>query len=145
VLLPQVAQANIASAIYDGVFTRFPDLKLVFAGFGFDWAMPLIWRADMEWRALRIDVPWVTEPPSEYVRRSIRFVVDDLGAGPADQVSTIAGLAPEGVLLYGSDQPFSDASAGDVLAGIPDEQRDAVAYGNAEDTFGSRLAAGSPA
>ena len=34
-LLPQVAQANIASLIYDGIFTRFPRLKVVFAGFGF--------------------------------------------------------------------------------------------------------------
>jgi predicted TIM-barrel fold metal-dependent hydrolase len=139
-LLPQVAQANIASLVYDGVFTRFPELKTVWAGFGFEWAMPLLWRADMEWRNLRIDVPWVTDPPSQYVARHVRLVVDDIGAAPAEQVQGLAELVPEGVLLYGSDVPFGSADPETTLRGIPDDLREAVARGNAEETFGARLA-----
>jgi predicted TIM-barrel fold metal-dependent hydrolase len=140
-LLPQLPQANIASLIYDGVFTRYPDLRIVFAGFGFAWAVPLLWRADMEWRNLRIDVPWVTEPPSTLAATHIRLTAGELGAAPAETVQQIAGLLPEEVLLYGSDRPFSGASAGEALAGIPEERRARVARENAAATF-TRLGAG---
>ena len=140
-LLPQVAQANVASMIYDGLFTRLPRLKVVFAGFGFEWAVPLLWRADMEWRNLRIDVPWVTEPPSELASKHVRLVVDDLGAAPVEDVRAIADMLPEDVLLYGSDQPFTAGDPQDVLRGIPARLRDRVASENARATFGDRLAA----
>lgn len=142
-LLPQVAQANIASLIYDGTFVRFPGLKVVFAGFGFDWVMPLLWRADMEWRNLRIDVPWVTKPPSEYTADHIRLVVDDLGVAPASAAQMIADLIPDEVLIYGSDRPFAAGDPGAVLDGIPERLRDRVAASNAEATFGARLASPS--
>lgn len=140
-LLPQVAQANLASVIYDGVFSRFPELRLVFAGFGFEWAVPLLWRADMEWRNLRLDVPWVTEPPSVLAARHIRLVVDDLGAAPPADVAAIADMLPDGLLLYGSDRPFAAGGADGVLRGLPERLHDAVAHGNADATFGARLGA----
>jgi predicted TIM-barrel fold metal-dependent hydrolase len=143
-LLPQVAQANIASLIYDGIFTRFPRLKVVFAGFGFDWVVPLLWRADMEWRNLRIDVPWVTKSPSEYTAEHIRLVVDDLGGAPPQTAQGIAELVPEEVLLYGSDRPFATGNPEDVLKGIPEGLRQRVALANAQQTF-PRLAVAAAA
>jgi hypothetical protein len=140
-LLAQLPQANIASLIYDGVFTRYPDLRIVFAGFGFAWAVPLLWRADMEWRNLRIDVPWVREPPSALAAKHIRLTAGELGSAPAESVREIAALLPEEVLLYGSDRPFSAAAAADALVGIPEDRRARVAHDNAAATF-TRLRAG---
>ena len=32
-----------------GALARFPDLKIVFAEFGFSWVAPLCWRMDTAW------------------------------------------------------------------------------------------------
>ena len=67
VLLPQLAESNIASLAFEGTFERFSGLRFLFSGFGFSWLPSLLWRMDREWRTFRHDVPWVKRPPSEYV------------------------------------------------------------------------------
>jgi predicted TIM-barrel fold metal-dependent hydrolase len=138
-LLAQVAQANIASLVYDGVFVRFPDLKIVFAGFGFEWAPPLIWKVDQEWRHLRIDIPWITEAPSLTIAKNIRLMIDDIGYAPVDAFRAMITALPNSVLLYGSNAPFREKGGNDLADGIPDEERERIFAGNARDTF--RLAA----
>ena len=142
-LIWQVAATNIASMVYDGTFTEFPDLQVVFAGFGFEWLPNVAWHADMEWRNLRIDIPWVTEPPSTVMGRHVRVVVDDLGATPPLAAADLAGLLPEGTLLWGSNAPFATSTATEVLAAMPAALRERVACGNAEAAFGPRLLAGA--
>jgi predicted TIM-barrel fold metal-dependent hydrolase len=138
-LLPQVAMANVASLVYDGVFERFPQLQVVFAGLGFSWAVPLLWRTDAEWRGLRVEVPWLTRSPSEIVADHVRFVIDgasELGAG----AWRLAEMLPPGSLVYGSDAPFVTASAARVLEVAPEALRAGIAADNARATF-SRLGA----
>jgi predicted TIM-barrel fold metal-dependent hydrolase len=72
-LMPHLAESNIASLTFEGAFTRFPELQVVFTGFGFTWLPSLLWRIDREWRTFRHDVPWVTEPPSEQVMSNMWF------------------------------------------------------------------------
>lgn len=134
-LIPQMAMANLSSIVYDGVFERFPDLKVVFAGFGFAWAVSLLWRADAEFRNLRIEVPWLTRPPSEYVAEHVRFVVDGAGEVPSDIGWRLAEMLPESLLLYGSDAPFLTRSPGEALAGMPEALAGGVLAGNARATF----------
>lgn len=121
-LLPQVAMANLAGLVFDGVFERFPRLRVVFAGFGFAWALPVLWRMDSEWRGLRVEVPWLTRSPSEIVAAHVRFVVD-AACELRSEASQIAEMLPEGVLLYGSDRPFAVERAEDgfpaALADLP--------------------------
>lgn len=105
-LLPQVAMANLASLIFDGVFERFPQLRVVFAGFGFSWALPVLWRMDSEWRGLRMEVPWLTRSPAEIVATHVRFVVDG-ACELRPESAQIAAMLPAGVLVYGSDRPFA--------------------------------------
>jgi predicted TIM-barrel fold metal-dependent hydrolase len=143
-LLPQVAQANIASVIYGGVFLRYPELKIVFAGFGFDWAQSLLWRADAEWRNLRIDVPWLTESPGEFFARNVRLVLDGNSAAPREQQLAIVRTLPAASLLYGSDLPFAAVDPEATLACVPEETRAAAAAQNAYETFGERLRARQP-
>ena len=59
-------QANITSMIMEGVFERFPTLRLVSVENGFAWASALRWRMDNAWTLLRHEVPHVRRPPSEY-------------------------------------------------------------------------------
>jgi len=137
-LLPQVAAANIAGIVFDGVFERFPTLKVAFAGYGWEWAPPILWRLDQEWRNLRYAVPWLTRPPSDYVADHVRLIVD--GATPAaDRLGEMAAMLPDGVLLYGSDAPFRDASPDESLRPLPESMRARVGHENAASTFGTRL------
>jgi predicted TIM-barrel fold metal-dependent hydrolase len=134
VLLPQVAAANIASLIYDGIFVQWPELKVVIAGFGFDWVLPLIWRVDMEWRNLRMDVPWITESPMCYLEKNIRLVVNDL-AGSPDMARHVASTLPEQALLYGSNRPFDTSERSEILTAFPVKLRDRIASVNSRETF----------
>jgi predicted TIM-barrel fold metal-dependent hydrolase len=136
-LLPQVAMANLASLIYDGVFERFAGLQVIFAGFGFSWAPPVLWRADSEWRGLRVEVPWLTKAPSEYVADHIRFVVDG-ACELSEQAWRVAAMLPESSLLYGSDRPFRTGTAEQTLAGAPQELRARIAAENGRQTIGRR-------
>ena len=139
-MLPQVAMANLASLIYDGAFQRFPELRVVFAGFGFSWAPPVLWRADSEWRGLRVDVPWLTRPPSEYVADHVRFMVDS-ACELRPEAWRVGAMLPPSSLIYGSDLPFGEGDAERALAGAPEDMRERIAVGNARETFGARLGA----
>ena len=138
-LLPQVAAVNLASLIFDGVFDSYPKLRVVFAGFGFEWAPMYVWRAVQEWRGLRVAVPWVTRSPWETLAAKVRFVVDASAARHDPRASTIAAMLPETVLLYGSDGPYAADEPADVLADAPPALRERVLRDNAIETFGSRL------
>jgi predicted TIM-barrel fold metal-dependent hydrolase len=72
-LMPHLAESNISSLTFEGALVRFPELQVVFAGFGFTWLPSLLWRIDREWRTFRHDVPWVTAPPSEQVMSNMWF------------------------------------------------------------------------
>lgn len=65
------AQAFLISMIFEGVFERFPDLKLVIVEGGFAWLAPLMWRMDREWERMRAEVPQVKRKPSDYVKSNV--------------------------------------------------------------------------
>jgi uncharacterized protein len=130
-LLPQVAQANLSSLLFDGIFSRFPELQVIFAGFGFAWAPPVLWRADTEWRGLRVEVPWVADPPSTYAADHVKLVVD-AAAELHPEFSSVVAMLPEGMLLYGSDAPYDDQGVrGRLEAELPPESAERVLRDNA--------------
>jgi uncharacterized protein len=116
VLLPQLAESNITSLAFEGAFERFPDLRLLFSGFGFTWLPALLWRMDREWRTFRYDIPWVKRVPSEYVMESVwastwpivESTSDGEWARHFDQAALISRV------VYGSHAPFD----GDPVAAL---------------------------
>ncbi len=67
----QAMQANIISLVAEGVFERFPSLKLVSVENGVGWLPSLMWRLDASWRLLKAEVPHLQRAPSEYVRERV--------------------------------------------------------------------------
>jgi uncharacterized protein len=133
-LLPQVAMSNLSSMLFDGVFSRYPDLTVVFAGFGYGWVPPVLWRADSEWRGLRTEVPWLAQPPSEVAAEHVRFVVDGACETAGPGAWELAAMLPEQMLLFGSDAPYVPDPAA-TIAGVPAGLRDPVRHANALAAF----------
>lgn len=129
-LIPQIAAANIASLIFEGTFVDFPDLMVVFAGFGFDWAVSVLWRMDLEWRGLRSEVPWVTSEPSEYVANNIRIVIDGASGTLGPEEWALAAMLPEKLLLWGSDLPYGSATTAEGVLSSGSPAADAILSGN---------------
>lgn len=104
-------QSQLLSFIAEGVFAKFPGLKVVLLESGVTWLPAFMWRAVKEWRAMRIEVPWVDRPPDEIVREHVRVSVQPLDAPPDDErlLRVIDQIASDDVLLFSTNFPHHDA------------------------------------
>jgi len=133
-----VAQAQLVSLISEGVFDRFPALRVAFLECGFSWLHPLLWRFDKDWKGIWREVPWVKAKPTEYVRRHVRFTLEPAhlpaDAAQAAEVAEMLGAAD--LLLYASDHPHDHGDGGRRLLDALDEAgREAVLHGNAAELY----------
>jgi predicted TIM-barrel fold metal-dependent hydrolase len=79
----QLFQSQLLSLVAEGVFDRLPDLRVSFLESGIAWLPPLLWRFDKDWKGLHRETPWLTRPPSEYVRSHVKFSLQPFD-GPKD-------------------------------------------------------------
>ncbi len=63
--------AMITSMIMEGLFERFPTLKIVVIEAGFAWLPSLGWRLDRNFERMRDELPHLKRKPSEYLRDHI--------------------------------------------------------------------------
>jgi predicted TIM-barrel fold metal-dependent hydrolase len=132
----------MASLIWEGVFERYPDMKIVVTEYGWTWVPALMWRMDAGWRAARSSSPWVKKAPSEYVREHFRFTSQPADECPtAEWVSVILDqIAADQTMLFATDYPHWDADEPDVVfRGVDPERHERIYWQNAVETFGSRL------
>jgi predicted TIM-barrel fold metal-dependent hydrolase len=139
VLGAQSLAAAVASFIGQGVFERFPDLKLFVEGAGAAWLPSLMWRFDCEWAPSRREVPWLEMRPTEYLLRNVRVSTNPLERGDVEAwrrlvAGSIDGL--EQVLVYASGYPDWDADDPETVeAHLPPEWHERVMRDNAADLF----------
>jgi predicted TIM-barrel fold metal-dependent hydrolase len=136
--LSLVAQRQFMSLVFEGVFERFPKLKVVFIEYGFSWLPSVMWRMDKNWKGLREEVPWVKKLPSEYVRNNIRLGTQpsEEPFHPKDLIEIIRMAKAEDMLLYSSDYPHWDGDPVDkVFKHFPQDMKNKIFYQNAKDTF----------
>src|ERR1700745_3330485 len=82
----QAFQAQILSLIYEGVFLKYPDLKVVLMESGVSWLPAFMWRANKTWRGVRVEVPGVDREPAAIIRDNFRVTMQPFDA-PADAKS----------------------------------------------------------
>jgi uncharacterized protein len=102
-------QAIATSMIMEGVFERFPKLKLVLIEGSFSWAPSLGWRLDKLWSRMRDEVPQVKRPPSEYLREHVWFTTQPIEEPerPDDMVQILDWVGWDR-LLFSTDYPHWD-------------------------------------
>jgi predicted TIM-barrel fold metal-dependent hydrolase len=100
-------QSQVTSLITEGVFAKFPGLKVVLIESGVTWLPGFLWRFSKFWRGLRAEVPWVDRPPDEIVRDHFRLTVQPFDAPEGIEMAerAIEHLRSDDILLFASDYP----------------------------------------
>jgi uncharacterized protein len=134
-----IAQAQVLSFVSEGVFERFPGLRVVVVECGFAWLAPLLWRFDKDWKGVWREVPWVKRRPSEYVREHFRFTTapSHLPADPVALDQLLEIMDGPGMLVYASDYPHQHGDGfSELLDRVSDDQRRGVLWRTAAECYG---------
>jgi predicted TIM-barrel fold metal-dependent hydrolase len=130
----QIVQTHVVSLVSEGVFERFPALRVTLSECGFAWLPPLLWRFDKDWRGVWREAPWVKHKPSEYVEHHFRATTAPAHL-PRDRskVRELVQMIGSQWLLYASDFPHDHGNSVEALYDVLDEtDSEALFTGNAE-------------
>lgn len=133
---------HVQSLIVQGVFEKYPTLRVFVSGAGAAWIPGLFFRLDVNWRALRREVPWVRQLPSEYFKQNMKVSVWPMDR-PAESdgaerviraLNTFSGI--EDILCFASGYPhWNGDEARDVAERLPADWHRKVFYQNSLDLF----------
>ncbi|WP_280398321.1 amidohydrolase family protein [Nocardia carnea] len=132
-----LAANQVMSLIFDGVFDRFPALRIVFVEHAFTWILPLMWRMDAIYAA-RGSYMSIKRKPSEYVKEHIKFTTQPLDY-PEDKTELTRAfewMEADKILLYSSDYPhwtFDDPRW--LVKHLPPAARENVMFRNGIETY----------
>ncbi|MCK1592106.1 amidohydrolase family protein [Bradyrhizobium sp. 169] len=139
---PSFYSVNVVSFVFEGVFEKFPSLKIGMLEGGFAWLAPLLWRMDLDWKGLRRQTPWVKKRPSQYVKEHIRFATQPMEEpeDPNALKQIIDWIGGPRMLMFSSDYPHWDWDDPKMILGdFPEEFRRRIFSETAIDTFGLTL------
>jgi predicted TIM-barrel fold metal-dependent hydrolase len=102
-------QTVVTSLVMEGVFERFPRLKVVMVEGGFAWLPALTWRLDKLFDRMRAEVPHLKRRPSEYIKQHIWISTQPIEE-PRDPKHMLQVMEWIGWdrLLFASDYPHWD-------------------------------------
>ena len=127
-------QAQVTSLILEGVFERYPGLKVVMIEAGFAWLHALGWRLDKSWKRLKDEVPHLKKAPSEYIREHFWVSTQPMEEPeePEHLIDVMDWLGWDRI-MFSSDYPHWDFD--DPFLALPptldDERRRKIYSGNA--------------
>jgi predicted TIM-barrel fold metal-dependent hydrolase len=130
---------HFSSLIVEGVFTRFPKLKVLLVGGGAVAYPSLVWALDYWFKMTGDAFPWVERLPSEYFVDHVRVSTLSLEKPPqperlAQTLGTLDGI--DRVLLYTSGYPDDEwETAEQVAERLPEEWHERVFRQNANEFF----------
>lgn len=122
---PQLFGSQMTSMIIEGLFQKFPGLRVSMLEGGFTWLPTWSWNMNKKWKGLRRDFPWVDRLPTEIIRDHFRFSIAPADLGPPEQMERILRwLNSEDLLMYASDYPHLHTDElGDLLSLMSETMR----------------------
>lgn len=138
---------HLFALITEGVFERFPGLKVVWADGGADLMTPFMWRLDCFGRPHLEQTPWAPKMPSDYLPEHVYFVQGALdGPGDVDfagQWNSFTGK--DDMVMFGSSYPHWQLNSSTrVPSSWSAEQREKFLWRNAAELYGIDLFATAP-
>jgi Predicted metal-dependent hydrolase of the TIM-barrel fold len=108
--IPLTYQAHLISMVTEGVFEKFPGLRVVIVEAGIAWLVHTMWRLDKNFKALRSTTPWLKRRPSEYILEHVRLTTQPLEEpdDPDHLLQIFAMIQAERTVCFASDFPHWD-------------------------------------
>jgi len=129
-------QAHLVSLLTEGVFQKFPGLRIVSLEGGSTWLPGIIWRLDAHYKCFRFEVPWLKKLPSLYLRDHVRFGSQPIHRPDNDEhfLNLLEAMDAENLMMFSSDYPHYDT---DVPTEIfprkaPERMKNKILYENAK-------------
>jgi predicted TIM-barrel fold metal-dependent hydrolase len=138
-LVPQAYMSQAVSLITNGVFEKYPRLKVLLLEGGFTWVPWLMWRFDFNFKSFKEEVPWVKRMPSDYLREHFYFATQPMEeADPKQMKQMIEMIGNEKCLLFSSDYPHwdFDSPTRSLPTSLSKEFRQKILYDNAKEVYG---------
>ena len=102
----------VASLIFEGVFERFPKLKVGLIELAWSWVVPFAWRLDRAYELMREEVSHLPRKPSEYLAEHFWFSTQPMEEPERlewfDDVYEMFEQLMGDKLMYSSDYPHWD-------------------------------------
>jgi predicted TIM-barrel fold metal-dependent hydrolase len=114
----QLFATHIQSFVAEGVFERYPTLRVGLLESGVTWLPSWMWKLETEWKAMRREVPWVRHSPWAYVREHFRMTAQplDIPVDSEDELAqVIAHIGSDDMLMFASDYPHLHQSDPETL------------------------------
>ncbi len=141
--LPQVYMAHIMSMVTEGVFEKFPTLKVVLYEGGIFWLPHIMWRFDKNWKAQRSETPWVKRAAerttSSGTSTRTTYPLESM-PDPAHFAQVFAMIDAEHRLLFAGNYPHWEAGDPvEMLDTITGDLRRRVLTDTARELYGGRV------
>ncbi len=131
-------QTQAASLILEGVFERFPKLKIIMIEGGFAWLPTLGWRLDAHWQKMRSEVPHLKMPPSAYLHRNLWVSTQPMEEPErGDDLRKVIDWIGWDRIVFASDYPHWDFDDPDRAfpCRLTEAERNMILRGNAETLY----------
>jgi predicted TIM-barrel fold metal-dependent hydrolase len=132
--ISQTYMVHLVSLVCDGVFVKYPNLKIALIEGGVAWLPHLMWRMDKNYKALRSSAPWLKKMPSQYIRDHVKLSTQPIEEpeNPKHLDYLFEMIDAENMLLFSSDYPHWDGdSPTAVLKRLSDDAKRKVFRENA--------------
>ena len=136
------AELFLASMIFDGVFSRFPKLRVGVVELGASWIISWMKHLDQSYRAFRRlqDLSQVKKLPSEYVQDHIKIT-----AFPGEDIGWLLDNGASDLLMFASDYPHHEGTDDPIsrfektMISSSDEQKEKFYTNNFKHLIGSHI------
>ena len=136
------AELFLASMIFDGVFSRFPKLRVGVVELGASWIISWMKHLDQSYRAFRRlqDLSQVELLPSEYVQKHIKVT-----AFPGEDIGWLLNNGAADLMMFASDYPHHEGTNDPIsrfektMEGVSEEKKTKFYSTNFKHLLGSHI------
>ena len=136
------AELFLASMIFDGVFSRFPQLRVGVVELGASWIISWMKHLDQSYRAFRRlqDLSQVELLPSEYVQKHIKVT-----AFPGEDIGWLLNNGAADLMMFASDYPHHEGTDDPIsrfektMEGVSEEDKTKFYATNFKSLLGSHI------